>query len=701
MHGGRVWRPTFKPLKYRGAKKFKNSDFAQTRRELLEGLNKYKYNTRYWLASRQRQIKSYLIHKLYQVNGTFYHLHKRVKFTKFREHYGINDTNRCVGYTPDYIGPTVSKQVKAKNYFIEFVNNNIDIIKNKVSKECWKQLLQSSNEERVVYSAGFTSCCQHLKEYLKDNTTSDTWTVKNILKVLNYSNYKWFKSPVTDFYDGQEIFTSVKTNPDAYSGHYTSMLFGKEKYKSDFAARRIAFNMWTTMKTHVVKNYYLWKILGREKDIKIWHNKEGEVGTRVVMTCEHPITVILCWFAQKMSYIICNDTLWNCKFNITGEFNSVKYSKLIDRSYGYDFELEADWSYYDSNIDTNFLVCAGLLICHGMPNDQLHRNIRYLIISSIVTKFVAIPPGVVVQLNRAQPSGHPFGTLVNCYVNMIYWSLIGYKIYGENYAEYMDIEVYGDDTRAFFKYHKNLVNIDQYVKECGLKSEPLINNFRSIGENCVESEQIDFLKRRYSYTDFIWNHKKMFDKMFYQSKNRDINEQYLMVSSWSESVPTDNDALIIRQLFGEYINGKYSSLLNSDIARKIVDDDNSKLFTRAVNNFQFASYANNRNIYFNKYNAIYAQTIKYKDASSINTDDNFSFYSNNTTILGLMGLQPNNQDLKILFDKLVIGRSPPNIDYKVDMNEVFEEFTKNKIKETNQMISKGVKRVRYFYNMTS
>jgi hypothetical protein len=258
-----------------------------------------------------------------------------------------------------------------------------------------------------------------------------------------------------------------------------------------------------------IKNLYLWKILGREKDIKIGDNCEvdKEVGTRVVMTCESPITYFLMWMAQKFNYIL-GYADWDRTFNLCGEFNADKAFKLNKRALEYDYILEADWSYYDSNIDTNFLEIGAALLCNGVNKSKLEDNMIVTFIMSVVTKYVIVPPGIVVELNRSQPSGHPAGSLVNCFVNLMYWCIIGYKIYGKDYADYMHVEVYGDDTRAYFKHSDNLSNIDEYIKEVGLKSDPVLPNIRSTKVDCDLSSDIDFLKRRFNSKDFVWNHKK-------------------------------------------------------------------------------------------------------------------------------------------------------------------------------------------------
>jgi hypothetical protein len=643
----------------------------------------------------KRRIKRFRVFKLFNKNGSLFKLFKDLSFDQMTSHYGINKTNRVVGFTPDYIGPSVSVLVDKKNFVVEFLNNNISLLKNSLTSCCYSDLLSSSNSERVVYSAGFDTCGAHLREYFKDNTTSEAWTVKNILRILNIQNFKWFKAAVCSFNVGEEIFTTIKTNGNAFSGHYTAMLFGRKKASSDVASKKIAFQLWDRMHDHPVKNFYLWTILGREKDIKIDTSVEKEVGTRVVMTTEHPVTLLLCWFSQKISYILCSTKLWDCKFNINSEFDSSKYKRLLDKEANYDFVLEADWTYYDSNIDTNFLTVAGLIICAGFPDDRLHRNIRYLITSSIVTKYVAIPPGIVVELNRAQPSGHPFGTLVNCIVNMVYWSIIGYKIYGDDYVNMMDIEVYGDDTRAYFKNHKNLINIDRYVSECGLKSEPLLGNFRAVNENSKDRHQIDFLKRRFTDQGIKWNHKKMFDKFLYPSKNRDINDQYLMVSSWFDSVPTDIDAETIRIMFGKYLLEKHPSKLSHSTVNLIYNNNHrsSEQNYRAVTQFTFDSYNYKFNSDLERNVSVFKDTLYYRGTDYTTSNDELSIYNDNSSILSLMQIYPELEYTVDGFNCLALGRDPPANLVNSNVLNMFSKLIDINIKILDSLVNLAIKRI--------
>lgn len=609
------WKPHFIPFAYLSNKsdKFKTlvkgRKFVDAAKDLLWRVNEGRQLKNKHLMPKNRRVKSYGIYKLMKKGNSFFKVFKRVKLELFKEHYGINKTNRVVGWTPDYVGPTKSRYVKKKNHIPNFIDTNFNEIKNKCSDSFMTSLFRSSSSHRVNYTSGFDTSHAHLKEYFKDDSDNEFLKLDNILEIMNYSDFKWFWGTKQSFSDSRELFTTVRTNPNAFSGHYTSKMFGNDKRKSEYESRDVALKIWEYLKLKPLKNNYLWTLLGREKDIKV-NQPDGEVGTRVILATENPATVLLMWFAQKI-----NLGLYSCKyehkvFNVIGEHNGEKNNDLLLKSKGYKYKLEADWTFFDSNIDSVFLKIAGIIITIGLPIDRLHKNISYYITKSLITKNVVLAPGIVIELNRAQASGHPFTTTCNCIVNTIYWCLIGFKIYGKDYADNMRIEVYGDDTYAYFKDHPNLFNIDRFVKECGLKSDSLTDNFRLIEMDYETHEDIDFLKRVIKQDRVVWNHKKMFDKLLYPSKNRDINDQILLLKSYYDTCKLDEDVFNLCSIIFNYVNlhkQKYSKELTYEVKDILADAKWSEDFSYSnVDDKFFLFYKentliNNYNFYLNIY----------------------------------------------------------------------------------------------------
>jgi len=642
-------------------KEANSTNFNLALRELLRDIGRGTFRKGLSNNIKIRNRKNYPIYSLVRRGYDIVMRYRRVKVEEFYKHLNINVTNRIVGFTPDFVGASRSQIVKARNYVKEFISDNLDFICNETSESCKNDLISSINSPRVVYSAGYDTCTSHLREYFKDNTTEKSLNRDDIIAIIAKSNFKWFKAPVCEFSHGRELFDYVRVNYDSYPGHYSAKLFGNKKGYGDTISRNVAYKLWTKLKDKPIKNLYLWKILGREKDIKLSHTgeKEVEVGTRVVITCESPITYLLMWMSQKLNYVL-GYTNWDSSFNLCGEFNAIKSYKLTNYALDYDYCLEADWSFYDSNIDTHFLEVGAALLTNGITPSKLHDNMIVTFIMSVVTKYVIIPPGIVAELNRSQPSGHPAGSLINCYVNILYWCIIGYKIYGDNYADNMRVEVYGDDTRAYFKDHPNLIKIDQYIKECGLQSDKILPNIRSTKFKCDKDKDIDFLKRRFDETTFAWNHKKMFDKWLYQSRNRDLNDQVQMVLSYLSSVPTDKDLIKIVSKFINWVTTKHSSELSRD-SLKVIDSINQLVNDEVgrIDSFKF-HLANRYNIsgYYDQINLLSFSTFRPRE---ILIDEKYLI--NNSlakhVLLYVLGIDVDElRDIKIK-QFLGVNRSPP------------------------------------------
>jgi len=487
-----------------------------------------------------RPVRKLWIYKTRREKNNIYKYGKSCRLSEFKQYFGINKTNRVVGITPDYVGSRPSKIVRCRNFFTDHFLKRHNYLLSDNFSDVFKQDIRSSiSESRIVLSGGYDSCDEHLKAIFKDNREDCQFDINEYFKnIEKWGITSWFETPEVSFYDKKELLYNIRVNEEANPGHYTSQLISKVKSETTFVARSVAAKIYELLKKQPVKNTYLWTLSKREKDIKVCGNDEA-VSTRVVLFCEDPMTTLLMWFSQK---ILTGLNSCKNKFNISGDYTYAKAEKIYSRSKDYDWYIDTDWKLFDSNQDTKFIEAALLLCTSGFPDDFLHKNIRNLIIQSSVTKYVALPPGVVVELNRANASGHPFTTLLNCNVNVIYWTLILNKIYGDNFKEFSDIEVYGDDGLIFFKDHPNLSKIDEIISEVGLSSESLSGRFVPTNMSCESNAKPDFLKRRFSSSGISWNLKKMFDRLFYQVRKRNVTDQlellrsYVLTSSFNEDV---------------------------------------------------------------------------------------------------------------------------------------------------------------------
>lgn len=504
-----------------------------------------------------KKIKRYPIYKFVEHNGKLLTKFKYTDLKGFKKHFGINKTNRVIGYTPDYVGSTPSKMVLNDNIFSKFILEKYNELKKSCSNSFINDLLKSLSDTRIVYSTGYTSVHSHLKEFLKDDTSDIK--AEEIIKFLKNTNNDWIFTPKVDFYDIKELDYMIRINLNADPGHYTSKLINGKKQNTTLISRVVAKKLANQIKRIPIKNFYLWKLLGREKDIKLdtlnKNIKEKDVGTRAIMSTEDPMCTLLMWFSQKIQLGLSNEK--GTTFNIEGEYNIRKAKNLNDLEKKFDFKLEADWTFYDSNVNSEMIKAAGMLLLNGLPKDKYHDRIRYTIVKSILTKYLVIPPGIVVELNRGVPSGHPFTTLINCTINTIYWSMIGYEIYGYNYSKYMKVEVYGDDSYVYFKNNENLKKIDCIIEKLGLKSEKLQKELKLCNFDYEKDELPDFLKRRFYENNLIWNHKKLIDKLLYQSKRRSLEDQISLLISYFDTAPYDEDLTIFIKCFYEFLIQKY------------------------------------------------------------------------------------------------------------------------------------------------
>lgn len=534
---GVTWRPHFNSLKLKDGKQAKIGDEAT---KLLFKINKGSY----FKAARERvvmsrSVRKIWIHRFRRENNSFVHETKSCRLGEFEKHLGINKTNRVIGFTPDFVGSRPSRVVKTHNFFTQhFIENFSELNSGMFSPEFTSAMKSSISESRIVYSGGYDTCDDHLRYIFKDNNDSINFDINTFFKdIERWGVCDWFQTPCVSFYDPKELLFNVRINEEANSGHYTSQLIAKTKDETTFVSRSVALKIYNLLKVQPVKNTYLWTLSKREKDIKVVGGDEP-VSTRVVLFCEDPMTTLLMWFSQK---ILTGLNSCKNKFDISGEYSYSKAERIYARQKEFDWYIDTDWKFFDSNQDTKFIEAALLLCTAGLPDDKLHKNIRTLIVQSSVTKYVAVPPGIVVELNRSNASGHPFTTLLNCNVNVIYWVLIFHRIYGDNFKDFVDFEVYGDDGLIFFKEHPNLDFIDEIIKEIGLSSESIKGKFVPTNYEGNENLKPDFLKRRFNTRGISWNNKKMFDRFFYQVRKRDINEQIELLRSYALSARPSDD----------------------------------------------------------------------------------------------------------------------------------------------------------------
>lgn len=511
--------------------------------EILISLNTPRYHNQKYLGVRiQRKVKRLVIYKLESSKGQVVKYSKSVRMRQFREYYGLinNKTAKIVGFTPNYIGVKPSKPIISRNYIKDYFSKNWDKI-SVTYPTAFNFINKSLNKERIVFDAGFDTATEHLKENFSESTFK--YTRDEVLNILEKSSYKWFNTPLIKCDDPEELKLITNYNKDSRPGMYTSMIVSRKREFSHLYSLDVAKKLYDRARKFPLKNWNLWEILGREKDVKINNSNTIEkVSTRIVVSTEENSTLLASWFAQKAQLGLEVSNSEN-KFHLRGEFNSRKYDNLFSKRLEYDYYLAADWRFYDSNVDAIIIQISMVIILGGIIENQGKEGERlvFYLLNYQICKYIAVPPGVVVELKKANPSGSAFTTINNCVSNLIYWCLIGHKIYGDNYAENMDVEVYGDDAYVFFKNNDNLWNIDVIINQIGLKSDPLVTSIKPCDLTKDIDNDHDFLKRQFNYCGIQWNQGKMFDRLLFQTKKRSVDDQFSLVLSYIVTAPFNNE----------------------------------------------------------------------------------------------------------------------------------------------------------------
>lgn len=484
----------------------------------------------------ERDVKFAHLYKFIKYKGTFKKLFKRVPISNFKDYLSSSFTT-FVGFTPNYIGTTFSRGVTAKSIYLSSFNKNMSYIK-KIFPNYYEKTINVLSKYRKSYSPGINTSFGHLLSYSDD--TRPLLTFEELLLPLIHSKFSWFTAPKVEFRNKEEVFHCTNFNPNASPGIITRIMFGNKRSKTISKTTLVAMEMFEYLRIRPFKNWSLWEILGREKDVSNDNcSNLEEVSTRVVLNTEEHHMILLSLFGQKLSIPIIKDKNSNCV--IGRRYDLSKNTRILNNKYKYDYYVSTDWSSFDSTCYSSLILLSVLVLCSNLPNDKFHRRVVYYISSSLITKFIAVPPGVVFRLENGIPSGHPFTSIITSYCNLILWSYIGFKIYGPNYAENMDVVVCGDDANVFFNKNENLQYIDDFIKETGMISEPIYDSITPCKSPIDRDESPDFLKRIIDYDGVTWNTEKIIQKLVYLSKNRSIDLQIDVIENFIITAPFDDD----------------------------------------------------------------------------------------------------------------------------------------------------------------
>lgn len=537
FYSKRIWKPHFDVFQRTSDSTKKKRDVSkygadQVKKFFLE-LNDFRYHAGELTQKVGRHIKVFSDYKIICKNQTPLILHTLRKFADVSKYIPLHKGCQLVGITPDYVGPTPGKVYSSSNYFIKTILDNWDEIKEKFPKY-FTDFCDNMCDFRYVLNQGHECILTHFKKWCAPSEC--TLTFDNCIEVLEKGADKWFRSPEVEFTCDNEIYHSTNINIQANTGHYTSKLFGNKRFKTVHISVQVAHSILTKLQRYVVNNYYLWNLLGRSKDNKCI--VEGtDLASRTVHNVEEPMMILLSYFANKYNKMLAKDD--NKRIYTGKKYDTKAASNSYELEQKYDLFIDADWELFDCAAVEPVMVVAIALLCANTKVDKFHQRIIYLIISSIVTKFVVVYPGLVYKVTKGFPSGHPFTNTLGTYANLLYWSIIGYRLYGDNFTEMMELEVSGDDSRVYFKYSDRLFEIDNIIKEMGLKCDTILGNFCPTKGQIDHNLKPDFLKRRYVDGVLKWDSKKIIRKLCFQSKPHKQQEELAVVENYILTAPCD------------------------------------------------------------------------------------------------------------------------------------------------------------------
>nr|WIR83939.1 MAG: RNA-dependent RNA polymerase [Ulva durnavirus 1] len=503
--------------------------------KLSKQVYNYKYNDKKFIVKFSKKMKQATLFNFKTINGVCRKYFKRVSINDFVNYFS-DKYCKVVGYTPNYVGMAPSKVIKNRSLVVDIFNKNGKRIKQLFPK-IYKSLIKSLNNYRQVYQGGFDTSINHFRSYGNENEFKPSWN--ECFAILEQNNFKWFYAPIVRYNNPNEIFHITNFNKESSPGHFTKLIYGVKRKFSIAETSIIAIEMFNYLKYKPLKNWFLWEILGREKDVKC--NESGkEVATRVVMNTEEPAMLLLSLFCQKLTKPIINDDNGRCLIGRKYDVNKSK--RVIQNKRKFKYSVDCDWSSFDTYCSSQVIELACDILMSNLPvGDKFYKRVKYYVKSSLITKFIAIPPGVVFRIDKGVPSGHPFTSIITSYINLIIWSVIGYRIYGKNYIKEMDIVVCGDDAKVFFNESPNLRKIDKIIKQIGMKSDPVYNNLTLNSFPIDKDKEPDFLKRILDIDGVIWNNDKVIDKLVYQSKSNSIEKQIKIIENFAITAPNSDE----------------------------------------------------------------------------------------------------------------------------------------------------------------
>nr|QOW97238.1 RNA-dependent RNA polymerase [Amalga-like lacheneauvirus] len=340
-----------------------------------------------------------------------------------------------------------------------------------------------------------------------------------------------------------DLLKFVEVNPDSFPGIMTEHYFGSSRFQTLPNTLVAAMELHDAVMQKPTKYCGLWKVLGREKDLKL--TPEGVMkGTRPVLAPEEILTLIAGLYGQIITIGL--RKIKDNPFFIGKSFENRSVESFFEGKAEFDFIINTDFVGFDTTVDRESMLCACAILRSLFPSSREYDRMWFFLATSLINKQVVFPPGIIYEINNGLPSGHPLTSLVGTLVNYIQWNRALTRAYGEkavSSTRYLWKSQYcGDDARHLLvRVDKILDKINKIFKEeqpCIIEDvhdsiSPLPSSL--IGYNSK------FLKRCSTYDGLVyWDHKSIIKKLMFPSRNfKSYFEIQDWIYNWIETAPFD------------------------------------------------------------------------------------------------------------------------------------------------------------------
>lgn len=485
-----------------------------------------------------RKIRYFYDFMVRNINGAPKLLYKRsVNDPLSKEQGPLKNSKYCtyIGTTPHYPGMARGLLINGSNRVLKVMLDNLDYIKREYSN-FYDIFVKELINYRWVIGGGVNTNLPLLKIMADD--VGLKLGVDEILSNLidSHSLRTHFSLPKVGHISGEDIADLTKLNLDASPGLMTKLLFGRNRRSSIGYSVRAARRLLNFCFKFPIKNWSLWEMLAREKDVK---SDEGlNVPTRLVVSMEEPHMLINAIFGQKLTKPLAKD-ITNSIF--TGRSLNTRTSVHLTKCRRErDVTFTADWTNFDLYVTPAVFRVGFALLRGALPLDSKYDRFLYYCLKSMEEKYICVNPGYVYKIVKGLPSGHPLGSIMGSIINLIYWELIMYRVYGRGSAERFDIFVSGDDTVINCDYHPNLDNLDQIIMDLGLKSDVICGNM-CFPEYISDFRRTPSFLQKY-YTDGIcsFNPKRLIRRLVFPVHKRlCVTEDIDLLVDYADSNPHD------------------------------------------------------------------------------------------------------------------------------------------------------------------